>query len=271
LMVGLKSSAVVLWTLIASSLILPLAVMPVKSLAQNQDLVDEELPLGLRITAELRSIIREHKEAIREAILEYRLLVENLTERKIELIRSYLMEREQMIGEFRKKVEELNSLYRSGNITKEEYVSQLKSLKDELKVMMRARDKLGRLIQELQAEHREAVQTLVRELREILEDFGQRVAEEARRIRGRIHEEIAPGNETSSGNTGEGASTRGTRTRDNGSRPSSIGEEMRALGEERRERAQANREGQRGAPGNEAANQTTTRTHPSGNGRGGRD
>ncbi len=268
----MKSSAAVLWTLIVTSLFLQIAVVPVKSLVQDQDLVDEELPLGLRITAELRSIIREHKEELREAILEYRLLVENLTERKIELIRSYLTERVQMIEEFRKGVEELNSLYRSGNITKEEYVSQLKSLKDELKIMMRTRDKLGRLIQELQAEHREAVQTLVKELREILDDFGQRVAEEARRIRGRIHEEITPGgNETSSGDTGEGASARGTGTAENGSRPSSIGEEMRATGEERRERAQANREGQRGAAGNETATQTTTRTHPSGNRRGGRD
>jgi len=268
LMVGLKSSAAVLWILIASSLILQIAVTPVKSLVQDQDLVDEELPLGLRITAELRSIIREHKEAIREAILEYRLLVENLTERKIELIRSYLMERVQTIEEFRRRVEELNSLYRSGNITKEEYVSQLKSLKDELKIMMRARDRLGRLIQELQAERREAVQTLVKELREILDDFGQRVSEEARRIRGRIHEEITPGNETSSGSTGEGASARGTRIGDNDSRPSSIGEEMRATGEERRVQAQANRERQRGAPGNETATGTTTRTHPSGNRRG---
>ncbi len=267
----MKSGAAVLWTLIVTSLFLQIAVVPVKSLVQDQELVDEELPLGLRITAELRSIIREHNEALREAILEYRLLVENLTERKIELIRSYLMERVQMIEEFRKGVEELKSLYRSGNITKEEYVSQLKSLKDELKIMMRARDKLGRLIQELQAEHRGAVQALVKELGEILDDFGQRVAEEARNIRGRIHEEINLGNVTSSGGTGEGASARGTGTVDNGSRPSSIGEEMRATGEERRERAQANREGQRGAAGNETATQTTTRTHPSGNRRGGRD
>jgi hypothetical protein len=72
-----------------SCLLLMLAVMPARVLGQDQDQVGGELPLGARITAELRSIIVEH----REAILEYRLRVENIADRRMELIRGYLEER----------------------------------------------------------------------------------------------------------------------------------------------------------------------------------
>jgi uncharacterized protein YqgQ len=153
-------------------------------LAQEGNGSSEEPALspGLDLTSELRAIIEEHKEAVRSIILEFKLKLENITARGIELIGQFLEERLNRTETIRNEMERLRELYRSGNITKEEYLVALKKLKDELKALSKTSEKLGQLMQELTKELKGAVKEKVERLREVNREFGQRVSEEARRI-----------------------------------------------------------------------------------------
>jgi len=153
-------------------------------LAQEGSGSSEEPTLspGLDLTSELRAIIEEHKEAVRSTILEFKLKLENITERRLELISQFLEERLNRTETIRKEMERLRELYRSGNMTKEEYLVALKKLKDELKALSKTSEKLGQLMQGLTKELKEAVKEKVERLREVNREFGQRVSEEARRI-----------------------------------------------------------------------------------------
>jgi len=153
-------------------------------LAQEGNGSSEEPTLspGLDLTSELRAIIEEHKEAVRSIILEFKLKLENITARRIELIGQFLEERLNRTETIRNEMERLRELYRSGNMTKEEYLVALKKLKDELKALSKTSEKLGQLMQELTKELKEAVKEKVERLREVNREFGQRVSEEARRI-----------------------------------------------------------------------------------------
>jgi len=153
-------------------------------LAQEGNGSSEEPTLspGLDLTSELRAIIEEHKEAVRSIILEFKLKLENITARRIELINQFLEERLNRTETIRNEMERLRELYRSGNMTKEEYLVALKKLKDELKALSKTSEKLGKLMQELTKELKEAVKEKVERLREVNREFGQRVSEEARRI-----------------------------------------------------------------------------------------
>ena len=153
-------------------------------LAQEGNGSSEEPTLspGLDLTSELRAIIEEHKEAVRSIILEFKLKLENITARRIELINQFLEERLNRTETIRNEMERLRELYRSGNMTKEEYLVALKKLKDELKALSKTSEKLGQLMQELTKELKEAVKEKVERLREVNREFGQRVSEEARRI-----------------------------------------------------------------------------------------
>lgn len=146
------------------------------------------MPLGLRLTEALHAIIEEHKEAIRSAILEYRLRFEELIENKTRLIEDFIEERLNRTRQIREAMEELRGLYAAGNITREEYLSRLSELRSELKALTKSKEKLGKLLQEFAAEMREIVREKVERLREINKEFGERVSEEARRIRERVRE-----------------------------------------------------------------------------------
>jgi gas vesicle protein len=153
-------------------------------LAQESNGSSEEPALspGLDLTSELRAIIEEHKEAVRSIILEFKLKLENITARRIELIGQFLEERLNRTETIRNEMERLRELYRSGNVTKEEYLVALKKLKDELKALSKTSEKLGQLMQELTKELKEAVMEKVERLKEVNREFGQRVSEEARRV-----------------------------------------------------------------------------------------
>jgi uncharacterized protein YqgQ len=153
-------------------------------LAQEGNGSSEEPALspGLDLTSELRAIIEEHKEAVRSIILEFKLKLENITARRVELIGQFLEERLNRTETIRREMERLRELYESGNMTKEEYLVALKALKDELKALSKTSEKLGQLMQELTKELKEAVKEKVERLREVNREFGQRVSEEARRI-----------------------------------------------------------------------------------------
>jgi uncharacterized protein YqgQ len=153
-------------------------------LAQEGNGSSEEPTLspGLDLKSELRAIIEEHKEAVRSIILEFKLKLENITARRIELIGQFLEERLNRTETIRNEMERLKELYASGNMTKEEYLVALKKLKDELRALSKTSEKLGQLMQELTKELKEAVKEKVERLREVNREFGQRVSEEARRI-----------------------------------------------------------------------------------------
>jgi chromosome segregation ATPase len=153
-------------------------------LAQEGNGSSEEPALspGLDLTSELRAIIEEHKEAVRSIILEFKLKLENITARRIELIGQFLEERLNRTETIRNEMERLRELYRSGNMTKEEYLVALKKLKDELKALSKTSEKLGQLMQELTKELKGAVKEKVERLKEVNRELGQRVSEEARRV-----------------------------------------------------------------------------------------
>jgi uncharacterized membrane protein len=266
----LLSVMIVLSHLLIATLLGPLLLLgslPAAGLAQDQG--EGELPPGLNLTAELRALIREHREAIREAILEYRLSLETLLERKTELIRGYIEERRGRIEEFRRLLEELEARYRAGNITREEYLSELKSLREEFKITMRTMERLGRLIRELQEERREAVRQLVEELRQINEEFGRRVAEEARRIGERMRQDAARGRGSGDSETN---STQPTEDGGNGNNNSTTiegdtsaggrADEARGVGDRMQERGRRNGEQGRAGETETRTTQTSTNTEP---------
>ena len=146
-------------------------------LAQDESSEEPTLSPGLDLTSELRAIIEEHKEAVRSIILEFKLKLENITARRVELISQFLEERLNRTETIKNEMERLRELYRSGNMTKEEYLVALKKLKDELKALSKTSEKLGQLMQELTKELKEAVKEKVERLREVNREFGQRVSE----------------------------------------------------------------------------------------------
>lgn len=156
--------------------------------AQEEETGD--LPLGLQLTETLHTIIEEHKQAIRDTILEFKLKQEELIENKTELIRSFIEERLKRTLEIKEAIQELNMLYDAGNITREEYLARLSELRSELKALAKSSDKLGRLLQEYASEMKEIVKEKVEKLREINREFGKKVSEAAKEIGERVKNEL---------------------------------------------------------------------------------
>ncbi|MCS7145854.1 MAG: hypothetical protein NZ938_04080 [Aigarchaeota archaeon] len=204
-----RFTATLMLMLIGSPLLLSVVVAEEAPVGEEPD-----LPLGLRLTEALHAIIEEHKEAIRSAILEYRLRFEELIENKTRLIEDFIEERLNRTRQIREAMEELRGLYAAGNITREEYLSRLSELRSELKALTKLKEKLGKLLQEFAAEMREIVREKVERLREINKEFGERVSEEARRIRERVRElrgpdEVEESNSTSTASAPAQESGRG--------------------------------------------------------------
>jgi hypothetical protein len=132
--------------------------------------------------AELHSIIQEHREAIREAVMEHKLTVKTLHEERLQIIRDFLNESKRLRDEVVAEMEALREQFKAGNITAEEYVSRLQVLTARLKALSKSSEKLGKLLSELAQKSHEAAKKLVEELRAANEDFGRRVSEEARTI-----------------------------------------------------------------------------------------
>jgi len=172
--------------LVLTALLLPLAVVSAQQAADTQG-------LGRKIVAELHSIIQEHKEAIREAVMEHKLAVKSIHEERLKIVRDFLNESRRLRDEVEAEIESLKNLFKSGNITAEEYVSRLHVLTAKLKALAKSSEKLGKLLDKLAQETHEAVKKLVDELRKANEDFGRRVSEEARTIGERVREEVGRG------------------------------------------------------------------------------
>lgn len=141
-----------------------------------------DLPLGMSIVSELRSIIVEHREAVKEAILEFKVRLEGILENKTELVKRFIEERLARMAEIKERIRDLTERYSSGNITKEEFLLEMKALRDELKALEKSSKRLGDLLNELVSEIKGISKEKVEQLNEINRDFGKKVSEEARKI-----------------------------------------------------------------------------------------
>jgi hypothetical protein len=188
--------------LVLAALLLPLAVVSAQQAADTQG-------LGRKIVAELHSIIQEHREAIREAVMEHKLTVKTLHEERLQIIRGFLNESKRLRDEVMAEMEALRVQFKAGNITAEEYVSRLQVLTARLKALSKSSEKLGKLLSELAQKSHEAAKKMVEELRAANEDFGRRVSEEARTIGERAREEVGRGaNATETHQPGRGRGER---------------------------------------------------------------
>ncbi|GBC71723.1 hypothetical protein HRbin02_01511 [Candidatus Calditenuaceae archaeon HR02] len=210
----------------------------------------KDLPLGLQLTETLHTIIEEHKQAIRDAILEFKLRQEGLIENKTELIRSFIEERINRTIAIREAIRELNMLYAAGNITREEYLARLSELRSELKALAKSSEKLGRLLQEYASEMKEIVKEKVEKLREINREFGKRVSEAAKEIGERVKDELKGMGEESNSTTTTTQSQSGehrgrerghhsTSTNTTNTQSEEAGEQHRGNGHENRNRGHA--------------------------------
>jgi chromosome segregation ATPase len=194
--------------LVLAALLLPLAVVSAQQAADSQG-------LGRKIVAELHSIIQEHREAIREAVMEHKLTVKTLHEERLQIIRAFLNESKRLRDEVMAEMEALREQFKAGNITAEEYVSRLQVLTARLKALSKSSEKLGKLLSELAQKSHEAAKKMVEELRAANEDFGRRVSEEARTIGERAREEAGRGanaTETHTESHGASQTAHGNRT-----------------------------------------------------------
>jgi seryl-tRNA synthetase len=117
--------------LVLTALLLPLAVVSAQQAADTQG-------LGRKIVAELHSIIQEHREAIREAVMEHKLTVKTLHEERLQIIRDFLNESKRLRDEVMAEMEALREQFKAGNITAEEYVSRLQVLTARLKALSKS-------------------------------------------------------------------------------------------------------------------------------------
>lgn len=154
---------------------------------------EEPLSLGRKITAELHSIIEEHKEALRLAMVEYKAAKKSLHEERLQLIKDFINESKRLRDEVKAEIESLRNLFKSGNITSEEYVSRLRVLKARLEALGKSSEKLGKILSSLADKSREAVKNMVEELRKANEEFGRQVSEEARTIGESAREAVGRG------------------------------------------------------------------------------
>jgi len=159
-----------------------LAIGGLVSVFAQETVSSSDEGLGLRLKEELKAIIEEHKESIREAILEFKIKLSSFHENKTELISAYLEERAAMLEELRRQVEELRNSYLAGDINRIEFLARMTELRAQLKAAAKSSEKLGKLIQELHSELRDAVKEKVEKLREINDEFGKNVSETARQI-----------------------------------------------------------------------------------------
>jgi hypothetical protein len=187
--------------LVLTALLLPLAVVSAQQAADTQG-------LGRKIVAELHSIIQEHREAIREAVMEHKLTVKTLHEERLQIIRDFLNESKRLRDEVMAEMEALRVQFKAGNITAEEYVSRLQVLTARLKALSKSSEKLGKLLSELAQKSHEAAKKMVEELRAANEDFGRRVSEEARTIGERAREEAGRGANATETHHGRGRGER---------------------------------------------------------------
>jgi len=157
---------------------------------------DEVLGIGRRITAELRSIIVEHRETLRGAIYEYKLVMKSLPEEKLQVIKEFIEESRRLRDGVKAEMEALRDQFRAGEITVEEFVSRLRVLTAKLEALGKSSEKFGNVLSELARKIPEAVKEMVEELRRANEDFGRHVAEEARTIGEKAREEVANATQT---------------------------------------------------------------------------
>jgi len=164
--------------LTALALTLFLLSSPLTAFAQEPN----DIPLGKRITAELRSLIESHKDMVKEAVAEIKALKQELQEQKFSIIRQYLDEVKRARDEIKSQIDSLVNQFRAGNISRDDFLSQMYLLKERMKALAKSSEKLGELLSRFSKEASQKMRQTIEELKQANKEFGQSVAETARKI-----------------------------------------------------------------------------------------
>ncbi len=110
---------------------------------------------------------------------------------KLAIIKEYIKESKERRAEIKSEIDSLVAEFRAGKISRDEFLSRMAVLREKLKALALASEKLGELLKRFSEEVSEEVKRLVEELKKENEDFGKKVAEAAKKIGEEAREEAA--------------------------------------------------------------------------------
>ncbi len=168
-------------SMMAVVLLLALATGGHLALAQESP----PLPLGKEISAAFHELIAERQAEIQEFILRRMMTVTTARERRLNLIKERNEWLKQALAEIRERRLNLIKAFRSGEITLEAFVAEMRALAAEMKAIGETMGSLGKELakinREMAGDLREQAQSLAERLRELAQAFaseGRAIGEE---------------------------------------------------------------------------------------------
>ncbi len=152
------------------------------SVAAQQEGEPSSILLGLEISATLKEIIMQHKEAISSHIMEIKLMTSRNDESRLQLIDQYHQQLRQRIELMNRDRDQLLSMLRNGSISPQEFTLEMRRLRIESHSLKLLSDRIGYRLGELGKHLSQNLSLAAEELVEANQYFSEQMRE--------IHEQI---------------------------------------------------------------------------------
>jgi len=141
------------------------------------DDTDEQLPIGLALSAEIKGLVAERIERVHELTLDHRLRMAEQHDERLQVISEHQEQMRGRVTRWQQEFQDLTQRFQSGEITRTEFQMERQRLRTMVQEEARLFEHLGRRLQETLGESQGGTENLGRRVsaanREIANSIGQ--------------------------------------------------------------------------------------------------
>jgi len=138
---------------------------------------DEQLPIGLALSAEIKGLVAERIERVHELTLDHRLRMAEQRDERLQVISEHQEQMRGRVTRWQQEFQDLTQRFQSGEITRTEFQMERQRLRTMVQEEARLFEHLGRRLQETLGESQGGTENLGRRVsaanREIANSIGQ--------------------------------------------------------------------------------------------------
>ncbi|MCL7402373.1 MAG: hypothetical protein LZ168_06275, partial [Thaumarchaeota archaeon] len=179
----MKAGGEVFLKAVVLATILLFLAKPVPATIAEEDTTSTSIPLGLEISASLKELIIQHKEAISSYIMEIKTLTSKAVDERLRLIEEYHQQFKQRINLMNQERENLLRKLLNGTISPQEFSLEIRRIRIEAYGLSMLSDKLGRRLGEIGRSLSENLTTIADELVETNKLFSEQMRETIEQIK----------------------------------------------------------------------------------------
>jgi chromosome segregation ATPase len=179
----MKAGGEVFLKAVVLATILLFLAKPVPAIIAEEDTTSTSIPLGLEISASLKEVIIQHKEAISSYIMEIKTLTSKAVDERLRLIEEYHQQLKQRINLMNQERENLLRKLLNGTISPQEFSLEIRRIRIEAYGLSMLSDKLGRRLGEIGRSLSENLTTIADELVETNKLFSEQMRETIEQIK----------------------------------------------------------------------------------------